>query len=98
MDVFHHDLETIKAAGFRQLYLAHEIHCQVFIYNTITGGKKCKYVRYKMTLAIIEAVPVFEIIAQVYLLGGPETGFMFFIFFPDEGIIDWEDDKAVFVF
>ena len=43
MDVFHHDLETIKASCFGQLHFAHKIHSQVLVYDTIACCEKGKY-------------------------------------------------------
>ena len=98
MNVFHHYLEAIKAAGFGQLYFAHKIHRQVFIYNTIAGGKKSKDVRNEMTLTIVQVIPILHVAAQVYFFCRPKTGFMLFILFPYFGIFNGEDNKTVFVF
>src|SRR5688572_10575916 len=98
MDIFQHDLESIKTTCFLQLHLTHKVYRQVFIDDAITGCKKSKYMGSKMAFAIIKGIPVLHVIAKVDFLRRPETGFMFFILFPNFWILNRKNNKAVFVF
>jgi hypothetical protein len=40
VNIFHHNLESIKAMSLRTLNFIQKILTQAFIYNSITGGKK----------------------------------------------------------
>src|SRR5690606_33130269 len=95
--ILHHDLEPVKATGFRYLHFAHEVHCQVLVHDTVAGGKKSQHVRNKMAFAIVEAGPVFQIAAQVYFFRCPEAGLVPFVYFPYFRIVDGQQYKTVFV-
>jgi hypothetical protein len=81
MDVFHHDLETIKAACFRQLYLTDMKFTARFSFTIPSlAEKESKDVGDEVSFAIIQAVPVLLVIRKVDLFGGPEAGFRLFLY------------------
>src|SRR5258707_12107152 len=73
MNVFHHNLETIKTTCLRQLHLAHKVYCKVFVYNTIACREKCQYVGYEMLFALVHTFPMLHVIRKINLLRCPET-------------------------
>jgi hypothetical protein len=98
MDVLHHNLKTVEAAGFGVLDLVQEIDGQVFVDNAVTGGKEGQHVFDKMLLVGVELVfPVGQILGEVDFFGRPKTGFRFFVKIPDIAMLDGKKDKAVFV-
>src|SRR5579872_5592574 len=97
MNIFHHDLETVKEPCFMNLNLTHEIYSEIFIHNTVACREKCEDMRYKMLFAGVEIFPVLQVVGEVDLFRGPETGLMLFVHFPDAGVIDGEDNKPVLV-
>ncbi|MNY22176.1 hypothetical protein D3C86_1557690 [compost metagenome] len=98
MDIFHHDLEAIKAARFRQLYFAHEVYSKVLIYDTITGRKESQDMRNKMSFPIVQVIPVLLIVRKVNFFSSPETGLCLLIHLPDFRVFNRQKNKPVFVF
>lgn len=84
VDVLHHDLEAVEAAGLRDLDLSRETLKEVLVDDTIRGGEESKDVGDKVALIVVQAVvPVVEILGQVNLLGGPERGLGLLVHVPD---------------
>jgi len=98
MDVLHHNLKTVEAAGFGVLDLVQEIDGQVFVDNSVTGRKEGQHVFDEMLLVGVELVfPVGQILGEVNFFGCPKTGFRLFVKIPDIAVLDWKKDKAVFI-
>jgi len=84
VDVLHHDLEAVEAAGLGDLNLATETLNQVLIDNAIRGSEEGKDVGDEVALVIVQAVvPVVQILGQINLLGGPEGSFGLLVHLPD---------------
>lgn len=71
---------------------------QVFIHNTIAGGKESEHVFNEVSLTVIQVFPVGKVLAQVNFFGCPKAGFGLFIEFPDVVLLNGEEYKTVFVF
>jgi hypothetical protein len=68
VDVLHHDLEAVEAAGLGDLDLSTETLNQVLIDNAIGGSEEGKNVGDEVALVVVQAVvPVVEILGQVNL-------------------------------
>ncbi len=86
MDVLHHDLEAVEAAGLGHLNLAAEALDEVLVDNAVRCGEEGQDVRDKELLILVEAVvPVVQILRQVNLLGGPEGRLGLLVHLPDLG-------------
>lgn len=73
VNILHHDLETIEAAGLSSLYFVRESLNQIFVDNAIGGGEEREDVRNKVTLVVVKAViPVMHVLGEVHLLGSPK--------------------------
>ena len=57
------NLEAIKKLGFGVLYLGYKVLGQVFVHNSVTGGKKGQNVGDKMALPVIQVGPIAQIVA-----------------------------------
>ena len=79
MDVFHGDLEAVKASGLRDLNIRAELLSEIFHDDTITGCKESEYVFDKMFLVGVEFLPVSEILDKIDFLSSPERGKMLFV-------------------
>jgi len=51
MDILHHDLEAIEAAGFGELHFAHEIHGEVLVDDAVAGGEEGQDMRDEMAFS-----------------------------------------------
>ena len=97
MDVFHGDLEAVKASGLRDLNFSAELLSEIFHDDTITGCKESEYIFDEMFLVGVEFLPVSEILDKIDFLSSPERGKMFFVHVIDWGIMDGEENKAMVV-
>lgn len=62
MDILHHDLESIEAAGFGNLDFAAESLDQVLVHDTIGSSEEGKDVRDEITLIVVKSVvPIMKI-------------------------------------
>ena len=50
-----------------------------------------------LLLVGVELLPVLDVLSQVDLFGGPETGHLVFVKFPDIIVADWKNHKTVWV-
>ncbi len=99
MDVFDHDLETVKTTGLGVLYFLEEVDGQVFVYDTVACCEKGEDMRNKIALVGVQFIlPVADIRRKIYFFGGPEAGFRFFVELPDVVVLYREDDKAILIF
>jgi secreted protein with Ig-like and vWFA domain len=84
VDVLHHDLKTVEAAGLGDLNLTAEALQQVLVDNTVGSGEEGQNVGDEVTLVIVQAVvPVVQILGQINFLGGPERGLGLLVHLPD---------------
>lgn len=84
VDILHHDLETVEAAGLGDLNLTAEALQQVFVDNTVGSGEEGQNVGDEVTLVIVQAVvPVVQILGQINFLGGPKRGLGLLVHLPD---------------
>ena len=84
MDVLHHDLEAVEAAGFWDLNFTTEALNKVLINNAVGRGEESKDMRDEVALIIVKAiVPVVEVFGQIDLFGSPEGGFRLLVHLPD---------------
>lgn len=84
VDVLHHDLETVEAAGLRNLDLSAETLNKVLVDDTIGSSEESKHVGDEVTLIIVEAVvPIVQILGQINLLSSPERGLGLLVHLPD---------------
>ena len=98
MNVFHHHLETVKAAGFWNLYLCAESLRKVFKHNTITSCEEREYVFDEVLLVLSELLPVFCVLTEIDLIDSPETSHLIFVHLPDVFVLDGKDNEAVRIF
>lgn len=97
MDVFHSNLESIEAAGFRDLHLSAELFRQIFKDDAIACRKESKDILDEMFLFLVQLVPISQILVEINLVGGPEGCQMFFVHFEDRVIFDGKQDESLFV-
>lgn len=98
MNVFHHHLEAVKAAGFRDLDFCHKALRQIFKHNAVGGSEKGQDVFDEVLFTFGEFLPVFYILRQVNFVNCPEAGHLIFVHFPHVFVLDGQDDKAVGIF
>ena len=98
VDVFHHDLEAVKAFGFGILHFGQEIHAQVFVHNAIAGRKKRQNVLDEVPFAVVQFLPVRQVGRKVNFLGSPKAGFGLLVHLPDVVVFNREQHEAVRVF
>ena len=82
MDIFHGDLEPIKCAHFRDLYLVHELLREVLQDYPVTGREESKYILNKMLFILSKFDPINHVGSQVQFLGCPEACYLFFVHVP----------------
>src|SRR4051812_31055948 len=97
MNVLNRDLKAIKEFCLGVLNFRYKMLGQVFIHDAITGCKKCQHMGDKMTLTVIEVLPIRQVLTQINFFCSPETCFCLFIEFPDVMMLNREEYKAVFV-
>ena len=84
VDVLHHDLEAVEAAGLGDLYLAGEALDEVLVDNAIGGGEKGENLRDEEALVVVEAsVPVVKVLGEIDLLCCPEGSLGLLVHLPD---------------
>ncbi|KAI3486760.1 hypothetical protein L1887_49710 [Cichorium endivia] len=84
VDVLHHDLEAIEAAGLCGLDFGAEALDEVLVDDAIRSGEEGEDVRDKVALVVVElVVPVVEVLGEVDLLGGPEGSLGLLVHLPD---------------
>lgn len=97
MDVFHGNLEAIKAPGFRDLNFWAELLCEIFHNNSITGGKECQDILNEMLLVGVEFLPVSEVLNKIDFISSPERSQMFFVHVIDWRVVNGEENKSLVV-
>lgn len=97
VDVFHGDLEAVKASSLGDLDFWAELLCKVFHDYSITGGEEGEYVFDEMFLIGVEFFPISEVLNKIDFFSGPEGGKMFFVHVVDWGVMDWEEDEPLLV-
>lgn len=91
VDVFHHDLEAVKAACLWDLNLSTESLKKILVDNSVRGSEERENVRNKVSLVIVESVvPVVKILGQIDFLCSPEGSLRFLVHLPDLTIISEE--------
>ena len=84
MDVLHHDLEAIKAAGFWDLNLTTEPLNEILVNDAIGRGEESKDMRDEVAFVIVEAVvPIVKVFGKINFFRSPERGFRLLIHLPD---------------
>jgi hypothetical protein len=95
MDILHGHLESIEAPGLWDLDLGHEPLSEVLKDNTVRGGKEGEHVLDEVLLTFVEFVPIFQILAKINFLGGPEASHLILVHLPNVVVVDWEDHEPV---
>ena len=96
MDIFHHDLEPVKAPGFGILHLIGEPLNQIFVHNPVGASKKGENVHDEKTFIFRQlGLPIELILAQVHLLRRPETALCLLVHLPNIIVLDGKQHKAV---
>ena len=90
MDVFHHALETIKAACLGDGYLGTKIGDEILEDNAVAACKKGENIFDKVLFIGREFFPVFSVRAKINLLGRPFHLLVFLIGVPNIGIANGE--------
>jgi hypothetical protein len=84
VDVLHHDLEAVEAAGLGDLYLAREALDKVLVDDAIGGGEEGEDVGNEEALVVVQSlVPVVEVLGEIDLFGSPERGLGLLVHLPD---------------
>ena len=83
VNVLHHDLEAVEAAGLWDLHLAAEALDEVLVDDAIRGREEGQHVADEEALVRGQpVVPVVDVLGQVDLLGRPERGLGFLVHLP----------------
>lgn len=73
VNIFHHDLEAIKAASFWYLDLPAESFNQVLVDDAIGRGEECQHMRDEVSFIIIQSmIPIMQILGEIDFFGRPE--------------------------
>ena len=84
VDVFHHNLEAVEAAGLGNLNLSTEALDKVLVDDAVGSGKEGENVGDEIFLIVGKlVVPVVKILGKIDLLGGPERGLGLLVHLPD---------------
>jgi len=97
VDVLDGDLEAVESTGLGGLDFLHEAGGEVFENDAVGGGEEGEDVGDEVALAVVEGVPVAEVLGEVNLFGGPERGFGLLVHFPNLRVLDWEHAEPVWV-
>ena len=95
MDILHGHLEPVKAPRLWDLDLRHEPLSQVLQDDTVGGSEKGEHVLDKVLLTLVKLVPIFQILAQIDLLGGPEASHLVLVHLPYVVVLNRKDDESV---
>jgi hypothetical protein len=95
VNVFHHHLETVETACFRDLNFGHEALGKVLKDNTIRSSEESENVLDKVLLVICQLLPVLNVCGKVDFFSGPECCLLVLVHLPDVVVLDGEEDKAV---
>lgn len=98
VDVFHHHLEAVEAPGFGNLDFGAKTLGKIFENNPVRGCEKSEDMLYEMLFIGSESLPVFNVLAEVHLVDGPEASHLVFIHLPNVFVLDGKDDEAIGVF
>lgn len=98
MNIFHHHLEPIKASCFWDLNLSHESLSKIFKYNTIRSSEESKNMLNEVLLILIEFVPIFKVLSKIDFFSSPKTCHLLFVHLPDIIVINWKDNKSIWIF
>ncbi len=98
MNVLHHHLETVKAAGFWNLNFCAESLGQILEHNSITCCKEREDVFDEVLLVLCKLFPILCVLAEIDFIHSPETSHLIFIHLPDVFVLDGKDNEAVWVF
>jgi hypothetical protein len=84
MDILNHDLETIKALGFRNLDFITKVLYKILVDDAVRAGKEGQDVLNKVTLIVGHlCFPIVLILTQVNLFSGPEGSLSLLIELPN---------------
>lgn len=95
MNVLHGNLEPVKGANLWNLNLGHKMHHQVFVHDSIAGGKKGEDVRNEVALVVAQLVPMGQIATQINLCRRPKARHLLLVHFPNFLVLDGEKNKAM---
>jgi hypothetical protein len=92
VDVFHHGLEGVETAGFRDFDFGAEILDEVFEDDAIGAGEKGEDGFDKVAFIVVKfGIPVGLVAGEIDFFGGPEGVLVVFIGLPDCGVLDREE-------
>ena len=97
MNIFHHHLEPIEAASFRNLDLGHEALSKILQHNAIAGSEKGQNMLDEVLLISGKLFPVLNVFSKIDLINGPEAGHLVLVHLPDVVVLDWQDHEAMWV-
>ena len=95
VDVLHHHLEAVEAAGLGHLDLSAELLGEVLVDDAVGGSKEGEHVLDEVPLGVVESLPVLDVGGEVDLLGGPESSDLLLVHLPDVAVPDGQDHEAV---
>lgn len=96
MYIFDSDLKSVEAASFWRLNFGHEVESNIFVDDTIAGGKEGEYVQQEVSFIVGHLIPMVDIIAKIELFCGPEAGLCLLVHVPHVLMLYGKDDKSVF--
>ena len=95
MNVLHGHLEPIEAPGLWDLNLGHEPLSEVLKNDSVGSSEESKHVLDEVLLILVELAPVFQILTQIDLFGGPEASHLVLVHLPDIVVMNWKNDEPV---
>ena len=96
--ILHGYLETIETSGLRDLHCSTELLSEILEDNAVGCCEESQDVFDEVLFFGVEFIPVIDVLIEIDLVDCPEGGQMFFIHVVDWGIVDAEEDKAVWIF
>jgi hypothetical protein len=86
VDVLHHNLEAVEAAGLGDLDLVGEAFEQVLVDDAVRGSEERQDMWDEVALVVVQTVvPVVQVLRKVHLLGRPKGCLRLLVHLPDLG-------------
>ena len=95
MNILHHHLEAVEAAGLWYLNFSREALSEVLKHDSITGCEKGQYMFDEVLLVFLQILPIFYVLAKVDLIDGPEACHLVLVHLPDVVVLDRQQDKSI---
>jgi hypothetical protein len=95
MYVLHHHLESVEASGLWHLDFRHEALSEVLKHYAVRGSEEGEDHLDKMLLVVGQLRPILQVLLEIDFLGGPESGLMLLVHFPNVRVFDRQNHEAV---